>query len=260
MRSVLLVTIGGLVAIGAIAALQWTAPSRILSPAVAATPAGPMAIDKAALGKAMREYILANPEVLVEAMQELEKKQESERSNVAQKAIKDYEGELYRDSESPIGGNPNGNVTIVEFNDYQCPYCKRAYSAIQQVSKADGNVKIVYKDLPILGEASKIAAVAALASRNQGKHSAFHSALMENTARLDKARIMEIANSVGIDVAKLETDMQDPKIQRLIERNMAVATALGVRGTPAFVIGKNFVPGAIEPEQLRALIAEARKG
>jgi protein-disulfide isomerase len=256
MRSFLLVLFGGLIAVGALLAVQWTGPARVTA---AAATAG-LSPDKAAMGKVIREYIIANPEVLVEAMGELEKKQEAERSNVALKAMKTYEGELYRDNESPTSGNPNGNVTIVEFNDYQCPYCKRAFPAIQSVVKTDGNVKIVYKDLPILGEASKIAALAALASVNQGKHMAMHTALMENTARLDKGRIMEIAAAVGLDTAKLETDMQDPKLQRIIERNMAVASALGVRGTPAFVIGKNFVPGAIEADQLKALIAEARKG
>ena len=256
MRSFLLVVFGGLVAIGALLAVQWTAPGRAASTA----PVSVAGADKAALGRVVRDYILANPEVLVEAMQELEKKQEAERSNVALKAIKTYEGELYRDAEAPVGGNPNGNVTIVEFNDYQCPYCKRAYTAVTQVTKADGNVKIIYKDLPILGEASKIAALAALAARNQGKHAEMHAALMTNNARLDRARILEIASSVGLDIPKLETDMQDPKLQRLIERNMAVASALGVRGTPAFVIGQSFVPGAIDAEALKQLIAQARKG
>jgi len=255
MRSFLLVMFGGLVAVGALLAVQWTAPGR-----AASAPVNVASADKAAMGRIVREYILANPEVLVEAMQELERKQEAERSNVAGKAIKTYEGELYRDAESPVGGNPNGNVTIVEFNDYQCPYCKRAYTTVTAVTKADGNVKIIYKDLPILGEASKIAALAALAARNQNKHGEMHAALMTNNARLDRAKILEIAASVGLDVAKLETDMQDPKLQRLIDRNMAVASALGVRGTPAFVIGQHFVPGAIDAEALRQLIAQARKG
>ena len=254
MRSFLLVLFGGLIAIGALLAVQWTAPGRgLASPTVAATS------DKVAVGKMVRDYILANPEVLVEAMQELEKKQESDRTNVAQKAIKAYEGELLRDAETPVGGNPNGNVVIVEFNDYQCPYCKRAYVAVKAVAKADGNVKIIHKDLPILGEASKIAALAALASVKQGKHAEMHAALMENTARLDRAKILEIAGSTGLDVAKLETDMQDPNLQRIIERNMAVASALGVRGTPAFVIGNQFVPGAVDADALKQLIADARK-
>ena len=260
MRSFLLVLFGGLIAVGALLAVQWTAPDRAVATRAMAATSDKGASDKAAIGKIVRDYILANPEVLVEAMQELEKKQESDRTNVAQKAIKTYEGELLRDSENPTGGNPNGNVTIVEFNDYQCPYCKRAYVSVKAVAKADGNVKIIYKDLPILGEPSKIAAQAALAAIKQGKHAELHAALMENNARLDRGKILEIAASVGLNLPQLEQDMQDPKIQRMIERNMAVASALGVRGTPAFVIGNQFVPGAVDVDALKQLIADARKG
>ena len=178
---------------------------------------------------------MANPEVLVEAMQELERKQDSQRDSVAQKAIQENQSALLRDPDSPIAGNPDGDVTIVEFSDYQCPYCKRAHAAVKSVVAADGKVKLVYKDLPILGEASRIAALAALASRAQGKHLAFHDALMEYSGKIDRDKIMEIAGSVGLDVAQLQKDMDDPKLKQIIERNMTLASALGVRGTPAFV-------------------------
>ena len=151
-------------------------------------------------------------------------------------------------------------MTIVEFNDYQCPYCKRAHAAVKSVVAADGKVKIVYKDLPILGEASRIASVAALAALRQGKHAAFHNALMETGGKLDRDRIFEIAASVGIDVPQLQKDMDDPRIKQSIDRNSALASALGVRGTPAFVIGTQFVPGAVDADTLRQLIAAARKG
>ena len=129
---------------------------------------------------------MANPEVLVEAMQELERKQDSQRDTVAQKAIQENQSALLRDPDSPIAGNPDGDVTIVEFSDYQCPYCKRAHAAVKSVVAADGKVKLVYKDLPILGEPSRIAALAALASRAQGKHLALHDALMEFSGKLDR--------------------------------------------------------------------------
>ncbi len=267
MRSFLLALFGVLVAGGALLAVQGTAPSRLAiaqasAPASTAAPSPARAAigDKSAIEKTVHDYIIANPEVLVEAMQELEKKQEAQREGVAKKAIQTYEGELLRDTDSPIGGNPNGNVTIVEFNDYQCPYCKRAFASIEAVVKADGKVRIVYKDLPILGEPSRIAAYAALASGKQGKHTVFHKALMEFKGQLDRARILEVALSVGLDVPRLEKDMEEPKIKLIIDRNMAIATALGVRGTPAFVIGKTFVPGAIDGNALKQLLAEARKG
>lgn len=257
MRSFLLALFGGMIAVGALLAVQLTAPGRVTSSA--ATAASPGTGDKAAIGKIVREYILANPEVLVEAMQELERKQDSQRDQVAQKAIQQHQAELLRDADSPIAGNPAGDVTIVEFMDYQCGYCKRAHPSILAEVAADGKVKIVYKDLPILGEASRIGALAALASRAQGKHDAFHNALMEFKGPIDRAKILEIAASAGIDVPRLEQDMQDPKLKAIIDRNMALATALGVRGTPAFVIGNQFVPGAIEADTLHQLIGDARK-
>jgi protein-disulfide isomerase len=130
---------------------------------------------------------------------------------------------------------------------------------MKSVVGADGKVKVIYKDLPILGEASKVAALAALAAMKQNKHLALHNALMEYNGRLDRDKILEIATSVGIDRAQLEKDMEDPKLKQNIERNLALAAALGVRGTPAFVIGKQFVPGAIDAAALKQLIADARK-
>ena len=253
MRSTLLIICAALVIAGGFVAGRVTAPDRV-APAASTAPG-----DQTAMGKSIRAYLLANPEVLVEAMQELERKQDSQRDATAQKVIQEKQAELFRDADSPTAGNPGGDVVIVEFNDYQCPYCKRTHQAMKSVVGADGKVKVIYKDLPILGDASKIAALAALAAVRQGKHQALHNALMEYSGRLDRDKILEIAASVGLDRAQLEKDMEDPKLKEIIERNLALATALGVRGTPAFVIGKQFVPGAIDAAALRQLIAEARK-
>jgi len=251
MRSILLILCGGLVAVGIVLAARGTMPVGL-----AATPA--TTGDKAVLGKAIRDYLMANPEVLVEAMQELERKQDSQRDTVAQKAIQENRAGLMNDPESPIHGNPNGDVTIVEFSDYQCPYCKRAHTTVKSVLAADSKVKLIFKDLPILGEPSRIAALAALAARAQNKHLALHDALMEFSGKLDRDRIMEIAGSVGLDVARLQKDMDDPKLKEIIERNMALASALGVRGTPAFVIGNQFVPGAVDADTLKRMINDVR--
>jgi protein-disulfide isomerase len=253
MRSILLILCGGLIAIGVVLGARATLPDRL-----AAAPA--LTGDKAELGKSIREYLIANPEVLVEAMQELERKQDSQRDTVAQKAILENRAGLLNDPETPVIGNPSGDVTVVEFSDYQCPYCKRAHTTVEAVLKADNKVRVVFKDLPILGEPSRIASLAALAARNQDKYRALHNALLEYNGKLDRDRIMEIAKSVGLDVEKLQKDMEDPKLVKIIERNMALASALGVRGTPAFVIGNQFVPGAVDADTLKRLIAEARMG
>ncbi len=253
MRSILMIFCGGLIAVGLLVASRGTAPDRVAQSAMMVTP------DKAALGKSIREYLIANPEVLVEAMQELERKQDSQRDSQAQKAIHENQRELLRDPDSPIAGNPDGDVTVVEFNDYQCPYCKRAHMAVKSTLAADGKVRLVLKDLPILGEPSRIAALAALAARAQGKHLALHNALMEYGGKIDRDKIMEIARSTGLDMDRLQKDMDDPKLKQIIERNMALASALGVRGTPAFVVGNQFVPGAVDADSLKQLIADARK-
>lgn len=255
MRSVLALTTAVLVAVGVFAAARTTVPLSGAANA-AAFESG----DKARLGQTIREYLLANPEVLVEAMQEYERKQESQRDAVAEKAIKQYRKELLSDPDSPIAGNPQGDVTVVEFNDYNCPYCKRAHSTMKSVLAADSKIKVVIKDLPILGEASKIAAAAALAAVKQGKHLAFHNALMEFNGRLDRDKVFEIAGKVGLDIAQLQKDMEDARIKDIFSRNAALASALGVRGTPAFVIGDTFVPGAVDADTLKQLIAAARKG
>jgi protein-disulfide isomerase len=246
MRSFLLVLCGAVLGVvlgaGAFVAAGTTAPVQM------------------AIGKSIRAYLIANPEVLVEAMTELEHKQDGQRDSVAQTAIQKNQAELLHDPASPATGNLDGDVTIVEFSDYQCPYCKKAHTAVKSVIAADGRVRLVYKDMPILGDASKVAAVAALASIKQGKHDAFHDALMANTAKLDSDLIFKIAASVGIDVEQLKKDMGDPQIKDTIDRNLALAEELGVRGTPAFVIGKQFVPGAVDADALKQLIADARKG
>ena len=191
MRGVLLTLCGGLAIVGGIAAATATSPRQFAD--ATATGGG----DRAALGKNIRDYLMANPEVLVEAMQELERRQDSQRDALAQRGVSENQTALYRDPDSPVGGNPDGDVVIVEFNDYQCPYCKRAYQALKSVAGADGRIKIVYKDIPILGDASKVAALAALASVRQGKHGALHNALMEYSGKFDEDKIMEIAASLS---------------------------------------------------------------
>jgi protein-disulfide isomerase len=253
MRSILLIVTAAFVAAAVFVAGRVTAPDSLRAAAVSQGP------DQAALEKSIRAYILANPEVLVEAMQELERRQDTEASATASKVIREKQADLFRDADSPVDGNLQGDVVIVEFNDYQCPYCKRTHLAMKSVVGADGKVKVIYKDIPILGEASKTAALAALAAVKQGKHVPLHNALMEYSGKLDREKILEIATSVGLDRAQLEKDMEDPKLKQIIERNLALASALGVRGTPAFVIGKQFVPGAIDAAALKALIADARK-
>jgi protein-disulfide isomerase len=159
-----------------------------------------------------------------------------------------------------VAGNPVGDVTLVEFFDYHCAYCKRALNAVTAVLGEDPGLRIVYKEFPILGPDSVLAARAALASRNQdpSKYLEFHVALMSTRGRLTQPRILEIARDAGFDAERLVADMASPEINTAIERNIELARSLEINGTPTFVIGDQLVPGAVDLDTLRRLIAEAR--
>lgn len=211
------------------------------------------------IGRLVRQYLLENPEVLEEAIRVLRERRDREQAEAAQRALESNRNALLNDENSPVGGNADGDVTIVEFFDYQCGYCKRAYPQMMSAVANDGNVRIVFKEFPILGPVSLFASQAALASRNQNKYEAFHNALMEFRGELTREAVMQIAGSVGLDTAQLQEDMRDPAIRGIIERNYELARSLGIDGTPAFIIGDELIPGAIDAERFRRHIAEARE-
>lgn len=162
------------------------------------------------------------------------------------------------DGDRPFSGNPNGDVTVVEFLDYQCGYCKRSYDVLKAVVATDSGIKVVYIDFPILGEVSRIAAFAVLAANRQGKYFALHSALMEFRGRLDRVQVLELAQLAALDLPRLVLDMEGPEVRHQLEGNIELASKLGVRGTPTFIVGKHLVVGAMHADTLRDLIAEAR--
>ena len=143
----------------------------------------------------------------------------------------------------------------MEFFDYRCGFCKRAAGAVTQLQQEDTRVRVVYKDLPILGEASELAAKAALASKAQGKHQAFHEALLASKGDMSKDTILAIAGDIGLDATRLETDMANPEWQTVIDRNRALAKDLGISGTPGFIVGTELVPGALDVNGLKELVA-----
>lgn len=215
-------------------------------------------LDKAAVEQIVRDYLLAHPELILEAVDALEKKQQVEGDKAAADALKSNRAALEQNPASPVGGNPKGDVTLVEFFDYNCGYCKRTHPERAAAVKGDGKVRIVYKEFPILAPSSKEAAKAALAANRQGKYEAFHTALMTHEGRLDSDAIRAAARQVGLDVKKMEADMGDPAIEAEIRANMELAQKLGIRGTPGFVIGDTVVPGAIEADQFVALFNATR--
>lgn len=148
---------------------------------------------------------------------------------------------------------------MVEFFDYNCPYCKSAANDVKKLVNDDKNIRLVYREFPILGEGSVFAARAALASRNQGKYEELHSALM-SLKRAEEKSVLEAAGALGLDMEKLKADMKAPDVEKHIAVSMQLAQALGINGTPSFVIGDAFVPGAVPLSELQKLVADSRKG
>lgn len=218
--------------------------------------------QKRAIEDVVREYILQNPEVIVEAVRGLQEREKQETRERAQKTLATAKEELLRDPDSPVGGNLQGDVTIVEFFDYRCGFCKKVQPDLIEVLKTDKKVRIVFKEFPILGPESVVASKAAIAAwlTDKGKYEAFHEATMKATGALPEGRLMKIAAGVGLDVKALKKTMDDPRIARFIDKNYALAEALDIKGTPAFVIGDHIVRGAIDLEAMKLLIAKARGG
>jgi protein-disulfide isomerase len=209
--------------------------------------------------KIVRDYLMREPEVIYEALQELQRRQQVAEIERRKAAIAGNEALLFDDPETPFSGDADAEVTLVEFFDYRCTYCRRVVGAMQALLESEDDLKIVFKDLPVLGEDSVRAARAALASRKQDRYVPFHFALMQAND-LSHAGIMAIASEVGLDPGQLAEDMQDPAIQKAIDANYALADQLGIDGTPAFVIGDQLIPGAIGEAQLKQLIEKERAG
>ena len=167
--------------------------------------------------------------------------------------------DILRDPASPVGGNPNGGVTIVEFFDYNCPYCRRVAPLLEDIEQADRDLRFVYKEFPILGPNSVFAARAALAAARQGKYVAYHKAMMRSPEPITADSALAITISIGLDADRLRKDMDDPAIAAAIDRNLDLAQALRINGTPGFVVGDNVFLGALPPATLQALIDRARK-
>jgi len=227
-------------------------------PAFAESTAPADPVLKQAVEQMIEQYIRAHPELIEQSLQALEAKREAEEKARQKAAIVNRQQDLLNDPSSPVSGNPKGDVTVVEFFDYRCGFCKRAAGAVTQLQQDDTRVRIVYKDLPILGEASELAARAALASKAQGKHQAFHEALLAAKGDMTKDTILAVAGEVGLDAKRLEADMANPEWQIVIDRNRALAKDLGINGTPGFIAGSELQPGAIDLNGLKEMVVRAR--
>jgi len=215
--------------------------------------------ETVAVEETIRTLLREHPEIVGDALQTLMEKRRFAEEELQQLNLKAKARELNQDPGSVVGGDPTGDVFIAEFFDYNCPYCKRSHESISNLVAEDGHIRFVYKEYPILGDNSVIAAQAALAARAQSKYIPFHNALMTHKGSLNKVVIMAVAEATGLDVTRLKRDMTDPEIAAILSRTKALATALNISGTPAYVINDRLVPGAVDAAHLKALIAEVRK-
>ena len=205
------------------------------------------------------QAIRENPQIVMEAVAILEAQEDATKADQSVALLSSRGDVLERDPNAPVLGNVDGDVTIVEFFDYNCPYCKRVKPENQALVAADPDIRLVYREWPILGEGSVFAARAALAARNQGKYEEFHWAMMGLQGRAEEASILNAAVEIGLDVDKLRADMDAPEINEHIQTSMVLAAALGFNGTPSFVIGEALVPGFIKTVQFEGYVAAARE-
>lgn len=212
-----------------------------------------------AVKKVVRDYIIANPEIIRDAIEALREKQRLEAEEEARKALVERGKEIFEDPGSPVLGNPQGDVTLVEFFDYRCTYCKAVTDTVFEAAKADGKLRLVFKELPILGPESVFAAKAALAARQQGKYEDFHRAMMKARGVVNEESILKTAASAGLDLEKLKKDMASAEIEDQLKRNLDLARSLDINGTPAFIIGDRIIPGAVDRDTIAKLIQQARK-
>jgi protein-disulfide isomerase len=212
----------------------------------------------------VREYLVSHPEVLQEAMVELEKRQSAAEAAKHQAAVKDNAQELFSSPHQVVLGNPQGNVTMVEFFDYNCGYCKRAMGDMLTLLKTDPNLKVVLKEFPVLGpgslEAAKVAVAVRMQDRSGKKYLDFHTKLLGGRGQADQAHALEAAKEAGLDMTRIEKDMKSPEVDTNLKENFRLADALGLSGTPSYVVGKDVVVGAVGLDALKEKINTARCG
>jgi protein-disulfide isomerase len=223
-----------------------------------------MSAQRGDIEKIVHDYLVAHPEVIQEAITELEKRQAAAENEKHKTAVKENAQALFSSADQVTLGNPNGNVTFVEFFDYNCGYCKGAMGDMLSLMKNDSNLKIVLKEFPVLGEGSVEAAHVAVAVRMQDKtgkkYLEFHQKLLGGRGHADGARALAVAKEVGLDMDRLQKDMKSPEVEKTIQQDLKLAEALGLNGTPSYVIGDNVIVGAIGLKGLKENVNTARCG
>jgi protein-disulfide isomerase len=230
-----------------------TAPGVIDAPSAA--------LDEKKIIDIVHGYLTKNPEILVEMTTELEKRQQEQQAAQQEQVISENAEAIFRSPLAYVAGNPDGDVSVVEFFDYNCGFCRRALPDLVKLMENDGKVRVVFKELPIFGEESEGAAKAALAAGKQGKYFEMHQKLFSEPGKADKDKGLRIAAELGLDVPQLERDMESAEVQQALDEARELSQKLGLQGTPLYLIGDRVVPGAPDDlyDQLVEKVAEIRE-
>jgi len=242
-------------AVALLGAMTFAVPATAQNPAFSEP-------QRQAIGEIVREYLLKNPEVITEVIAELEKRQADAQRVSQAGALKETRQMLLNSPHSLVVGNPTGDVTLVEFFDYNCGYCKKALGDVRALIKNDPKLRIVLKDFPVLGPDSVEASRVGLAVKNQlqgEKLLDYHVKLMDSRGRVNGERALAVAKEMGLDVARLQKEMAGAEVRAAIEENAGLGDKLGLTGTPAFIVGEEIIPGAVGLEPLRQVVANTRQ-
>ena len=205
----------------------------------------------------LRDALTKDPTILRDAIEVLQAVDQKEQEAVSRAAVAAHAGALV-DPADPVTGNPSGDVTIVEFFDTHCPYCRKIEAPMAELMRNDRGIRLVYKDMPVLGPDSMLGAKALLAAQMQGRYEKLRDVLMNTDGPTTKDSIRRSAQQLGLDWSRLAQDMDNPEIDKRLQKNLHLASALGIDGTPALVIGDRMIPGAVGLEELRSAVTEAR--
>jgi protein-disulfide isomerase len=231
-------------------------------PAVAADPPKPAGFtdaQKAEITQIIKDVLNKEPEIIINAAQAFQAKQAADADKKMTEAVSKYKEQLFNDAKDPVDGNPKGTITMVEFFDYNCGFCKKVHDPLVELVKTEKDVKLVYKQFPILSDTSKVAARAALAAAKQGKYQEMHNALFAFHGAYDEAAVLDLAAKAGLDKDKLKKDMASPEVEAQLNASLELAGNIGARGTPTFVIEDKVVPGAMSLEEMKKTLAEIRE-
>ena len=215
--------------------------------------------QKKEIGEVVRQYLLDNPEVLLDVSKALEAKQQAAEADQRNSALADNAKAIFHDPNDYVAGNPKGDVTLVEFFDYNCGWCKKGFPEVMSLLEKDKNLRFVLKEFPIFGGDSDYAAAAALAAKKQNKYWELHTALFSHEGKVTKEVVDSIAKEKGLDLEKLKADMNAPDIVKTIADNHKIAQDLAINGTPAFIVDDKVSPGYLPADGLEAMIVDVRK-